>query len=340
MRQKIDIIDDISSINRKEWNAFISEHPKGSIFQTPEMYDCYYAFKGQNPSAIFALSNGKIVGVLVAVEMHEDGFIKKFFSTRSIILSGPIVKNDDQTILSFLLQHYKKNIHPSVIYTQIRNQFDQLKNCDIFRQNGFKFESHLNYLVKTDDENAIWSRIGKGRVKQIKKAIKKGLTVKAYKASEIDGKLLSSSFDVIQDVYNRANLPLASFSLIEEAWHKQIIVLFVVKTEDGKIVGCRFALSYKAMLYGWYAGSYTQYYNLFPNDLLIWETLRWACNNGYKYFDYGGAGSPNKAYGVRDFKSQIGGDLVNFGRYEFVHHKMRMLIAKLGYSIYRLLFSF
>ena len=31
-----------------------------------------------------------------------------------------------------------------------------------------------------------------------------------------------------------------------------------------------------------------------------------------------GAGKPNQAYGVRDFKSKFGGDLVEHGRFLFV----------------------
>ena len=65
------------------------------------------------------------------------------------------------------------------------------------------------------------------------------------------------------------------------------------------------------------------------------ETLRWACENGFRVFDYGGAGSPNKPYGVRLFKSQMGGELVEYGRYEKVHKPLLMKIAKLGFSILR-----
>ena len=77
-----------------------------------------------------------------------------------------------------------------------------------------------------------------------------------------------------------------------------------------------------------------------PNDILIWETLRWACANGYKVFDYVGAGNPNKPYGVREFKKQMGGELVDYGRYEKVYHPLKMKIATVGYTLYRKLFKF
>ena len=101
--------------------------------------------------------------------------------------------------------------------------------------------------------------------------------------------------------------------------------------------GCRFGLLYRDSIYGWYAGSYSQYYSLFPNDILIWETLRWGIKKGYKTFDYGGAGEPNKPYGVRGFKQQMGGTLVNFGRYEKIHRPFMYKIGVLGMKILKML---
>lgn len=51
---------------------------------------------------------------------------------------------------------------------------------------------------------------------------------------------------------------------------------------------------------------------------------------GYKTFDYGGAGEPNKPYGVRAFKQQMGGELVNFGRYEKIHRPIMYEFGKIG----------
>ena len=34
---------------------------------------------------------------------------------------------------------------------------------------------------------------------------------------------------------------------------------------------------------------------------------------------FGGAGKPDKPYGVRDYKLKFGGQLVNWGRFEKVH---------------------
>lgn len=332
------IIDKYSEINLSEWSKFVHSHPKGSVFQTSEMYECYM-YSGSLPHIIVVEENKNIVGILLSVLLKEKGAFRGYFSARSIITGGPIALNDDKHIIEILLSNYDSYIKGKAIFTQIRNQFEQLNNCDIYRHCGYTFSSHLNFVVKLDSEENIWNRIGKGRLKQIKKAQKNDLYVDVYQGSTITEELIIQGYQVIQDVYNRVNLPLTNIKLIQEAKKKRLLVLFVVKNLQGEMLGCRFGLKFNNNMYGWYAGSYAKYYKFFPNDILIWETLRWCCLNGYESFDYGGAGSPNEVYGVRDFKSQVGGLLTNYGRFEKHHKKLKMYIAKVGYKIYKTLFK-
>ena len=145
--------------------------------------------------------------------------------------------------------------------------------------------------------------------------------------------MIRKGYEIIQEVYGRAKLPLVNIDLFSHMATTGTLAIFFVKNADNEIIGCRFALLYKAVIYGWYAGSKQQFYNLYPNDILIWETLRWSCQKGYKIFDYGGAGNPNKPYGVRLFKSQLGGELVDYGRYTSIHSPLLYKIGKIGMKL-------
>ena len=321
-------------IDRTAWNAFVKAHPKGNVFQIPEMYDAFMATPGNEPHVIALEESNRIVALMVWCVLYERGW-KKLFSMRSVIQGGPLVENDKSEWLVLLLQEYEKRLQNGVIYTQIRNHYEMLTINDAFQQCGYKFSSHLNFIISLDGEENVWSRIGKGRIKQIKKAEKNGLYVDVYKSEQITDELLVQGYDVICSVYKRARLPLTDIEQIRAVRDQKLLVLFVVQNEAGDLLGCRFAIDYKDSLYGWYAGSYSQYYNLFPNDLLIWETLKWGIGQGYKSFDYGGAGEPNKPYGVRAFKQQMGGMLVNFGRYEKMHKPWMYRLGVCGLNVYK-----
>ena len=325
-----------SEIDRAEWGAFVEAHPKGNVFQTPQMFDVYQQTPGYAPQVIALEQDKQMVGLMMWVVMREKG-LKAWFSARSIIQGAPISKDDKPEYIIALLEAYEQMRDKAVIYTQVRNHFEMLTVNDAFQQCGYRFASHLNFIITLDNEESVWDRIGKGRIKQIKKAQKNGLNVDVYEPGQITEKLIAQGYEVIRSVYQRAGLPLTDLAQIQATNEQGLLVVFVVRNAEGEMLGCRFGLLYRDSIYGWYAGSYSQYYSLFPNDMLIWETLRWGINHGFRTFDYGGAGEPNKPYGVRAFKQQMGGTLVNYGRYEKIHRRMMYRIGVIGIKMIKMI---
>jgi lipid II:glycine glycyltransferase (peptidoglycan interpeptide bridge formation enzyme) len=101
--------------------------------------------------------------------------------------------------------------------------------------------------------------------------------------------------------------------------------------KDGNAVGTRITLNYKDMVYDWYAGSKAEVD--YVDEALVWHVLKENAGK-YKVFDFGGAGHPDKPYGVREFKRRFGGEMVNFGRYEKVHSKLKYGMVNVGFSLY------
>ena len=335
---KYNIITDIDSISCEKWSDFVANHPKSSVFQTPEMFFVYKKTKNYEPFVYVVEDNNKnYVGVLLACIIKEGDGIVGYFTSRSIIHGGPIIKDDNVDICNLLLDAYDKEISKKAIYSQFRNQHNLLGMNEVFLDNRYIFESHLNFIISLrEPENVIWNRIGKSRRSHIKKSLTSGLSFEVYEREQLDERIIDKGYNIISEVYRRAHLPLASVEIFYEMLRTNFLVMFVIK-DSNDIIGVRFGLCYNNSLYGWYAGSYSQYYALFPNDLLIWETLKWAANKGLYFFDYGGAGSPNKKYGVRKFKSQLGGELVNYGRYEKIHKKILMGIGIFGMKLLKVI---
>lgn len=325
-----------SEIDRTQWSNFVHQHHKGNVFQTPEMYDVYMQTPGYTPQVLGLVHDKQLIGLLLWIVIREKG-IKSKFSARSIIQGAPLVKDDKPEYMEALLEVYEKQRDKKVIYTQIRNHFEMLTVNDVFQKYGYRFKSHLNFIISLDSIDAVWNRIGKGRIKQIKKAEKNGLYVDVYGPGKVNDECLNIGYDIIKSVYQHAKLPLVGIEQVYAMNRQKLLVLFVVRDVAGNMLGCRFGLLYNNSIYGWYAGSYSKHYSLYPNDILIWETLKWGIENGYTTFDYGGAGEPNKPYGVRAFKQQMGGTLVNYGRYEKIHRCVMYWIGVLGMNCLKLL---
>jgi serine/alanine adding enzyme len=326
-----------SKIDRKQWSDFVFNHSQGNIFQTPEMFDVFMAAKN-NYTLLTAVMNAdnEILGILVAVIQTEySGFLGKFTS-RSIIWGGPLILNNNVEVLDFILKEYDKVINKKAIYTQFRNLYEhdhQYKAC--FEENGFKYEDHLNILVNIEQsEETLWKNVHfKGRNK-IRKARREGTSIKEL----MTDKEVWEVYDILNDVYSKAKLPLQNLSMFAVAFEKLSqngMIRFFGAINQNKIIGVIVLLCYKERIYDWYAGSRREYYDKHPNDLLPWEVFLWGKDVGYKIFDFGGAGKPGKPYGVRDYKKKFGGEFVHFGRYEKIHKPALMKLGKLALKLWQ-----
>jgi lipid II:glycine glycyltransferase (peptidoglycan interpeptide bridge formation enzyme) len=133
-------------------------------------------------------------------------------------------------------------------------------------------------------------------------------------------------------------VPLADRSLFEAAFeilYPKNMIRVVLARVNGAYVGTSVELLYKDVVYGWYGGVDREYGRHNPNELLMWHILKWSAENGYRLYDFGGAGKPDEEYGVRDFKAKFGGDLVCYGRNICVHAPVLLKLSQRAYTIYR-----
>lgn len=331
------IVNDSNLINRQEWSDFVFSHPHGNIFQTPEIFDVYRTSKKHEPIIVccYNIEDNKLNGLMLSVIQKEHrGWIGKF-SSRSIIWGGPLVKDDSKNILDLILKEYNNIISKKAVYSQFRNLYDTKNLISIFELNKYKFEEHLNILIDlTKTNEQLWKETHSKRRNEIRKANKQNVNVVLI--NNID--IIEESYNILKEVYNCAKLPLydkyfflKAFNFLNE---KQMIKVFGA-FYNNKLIGTLWAFIYNGVIYDWFAGSFSEYYNKNPNDIIPWEVFKWGTQNGYKLFDFGGAGKPNIQYGVRDYKLKFGGDLVNFGRFENVHKPFLMIIGIFGLKLYK-----
>lgn len=328
----------VSEIECQQWSDFVLHHPRGNIFQTPEMFDVFKATKNNEPVLTAALDDkgNRVAGVLISVIQGEYPGIVGRFTSRSITWGGPLVSDDNKEIIELLIEQYNEIIKRKAIYSQFRNLWDQEDFIPAFNKNNYNYEKHLNIHVdlgKTEEE--LWKEVNSKRRNEIRRAKKEGTTFKELTSKdEID-----RAYRILKKVYTRAKLPLHDKSLFNAAskiLHPKGMIKFFGAINQGKIIGAIVVLCYKDRVYDWYAGSLREYYDKYPNDLLPWEVFLWGGKNGYKIFDFGGAGKPGKPYGVRDYKKKFGGEFVNFGRFEKIHKPAFMKLGKFGLKLWQI----
>jgi serine/alanine adding enzyme len=304
-------------------------------FQSPEFFKVCLASRRQEPYYIVARQQSKLVGVMLVYRQLQIGLPGVgFLTSRNLIIGGPVVEANQPEIVQGLLKAYKTNALNS-LYTQVRNLRDVSLFREFFEQQGFHYDDHLDILVDlTCSEEALWKGIHTKRRNEIRRSEKEGCSVVLTSMPQS----LTECYNILTEVYQRARMPLPDYShfdaILRQTTEHTGLRLFTAMWE-GKIIGCMLCLAYGDILYDYYAGSYSRFYAKYPNDLLPWAVFKWAKQNGFLRFDFGGAGKPNVAYGVREYKKKFGGTLVNYGRYEAVHYPILFGLATKLFALWK-----
>ena len=326
--------------DRETWGRFVSSHPRGNIFQSPEMAEVYSNTKNYSPLTLAAVEtdSGHIVALLNAAIIHEVNRLMAPLTSRSIIIGGPLYADTPQgrDAVACLLDYYARDCAKKAIYTEIRNLWDTDRNVFVA---DYDYEEHLNYLVDLRlGKETLWNNLSKARRYGISRSRKSGVTIEEIRGADE----LPVLYRLLKDTYSRARLPLADKSLFDSVYSclaPKNMAKFYFARHEGKEIGAIAFLLYNDRIYDWYSSSLKEYSKMYPSDSLVWQGMEWGSENGYSVFDFMGAGKPDEKYGVREFKRQFGGTLVNFGRYKKVHSPVKNWIAQRGLTVYKKLGS-
>ena len=316
-------------IDQQQWQELIQRSPVATWFQTDEAYRFYQSVCGMQAFAYGVSEEDRLVGVVVGYVTKNSNSILQHFTKRAIIYGGPLLHPEiSDFALSALLKTIAQNLDLSPIYIETRNFNDYSRWKEIFNINGFGYQKHLNYHVNTTTTEIAQSNIGKHRWKYIRLSMRDG--AKIVENPSIDQ--VRAFYTILKDLYRtKVKTPLWSWEFFERLYYVDNAKYILVEL-DGKIVGgaACVCLPGKA-LYEWYAcGLDNCRDDIRPTSVAIWGEMQYAAENGYPLFDFMGAGTPDEPYGVRDFKAEFGGELVEHGRFLCVRKPLLYAIGKLG----------
>ena len=322
-------------VDKQKWADFVCCHPDGNIFQTPEMYDLYGYTRHYEPVFLAVINQkAEILGILLAVIQKEYSGVLGKFTARSIIHGGPLIKDDDPDVLAFLLKKYGKIVKKKAIYSQLRNFRDWGELKEIFQKNRCEYLEHLNFIVDCRNSGNIKEAVSKSKLRQIKKSKKEGARIIEPQTL----KQVRDFYELLERLYKvKIKKPLPDWSFFEIFYlSKNVGRYFLIEYKSKIIGGIMCPIFNKKAIYEWFVcGLDGRYKGIYPSILATWAVIDYANANDIDVFDFMGAGKPDQSYGVRDFKSKFGGELVNYGRFEKIHRPVLMQIGKFGFKLWQ-----
>ena len=342
---KLRIKTDFDADFIRRWDAFVQVHPEGSVLQSHFCYQLFDSTVNFDPVLIYCLDeDDHIVGLLLGVVIKEEGWLKKSFSSRTVIYGGPLVEvgvEAPAAVFQVLLQRLVDLVKHRSIFIQFRPSFDLSAFQPVFEQLHFRHTPRLNLLVDTTNRERMVRGMSASRLRQIKQSIKNGAEIIIPdKASQID-----EFYHLLSNLYrHKVKKPLpdksffhAFFETTHDGRNGQIFLIRHQQRIIGGIMAPGFAGN---TLFEWYVCGLDEEYrsrHIYPSVLATWAAIDYAIKTGYRQFDFMGVGKPNVPYGVRDFKMRFGGTVVNYGRYIRINNKFIYMLAEFGYNILSLM---
>ena len=311
-------------IDQLQWQELVQSSPVTTWFQTDEAYRFYQSVGDMQAFAYGVSEDDNLVGLVVGYTTTEKCKFKQHFTARSIIVGGPLLAdNISDEALATLLKAIRRQ-GDKAIYVETRNFHDYSKWKSIFEANGFTYQPHYDIHVHCNDTHNISRR----RQRELKRAITNGAIVcEAQSEQEVRDWYL-----ILSQLYReKVRTPLFSVDFFLQFYRNKVGKYLLVKHEEKIIGGMMCPILEGKAIYEWYVcGADEEYKELYPSVVATHAAIEYAKTNRLPLFDFMGAGKPDEAYGVRDFKMEFGGELVEHGRYLCVRKPMLYWIGKMG----------
>ena len=311
------IISSVSDIDSIQWKELVAKSPTASFFQTRECYDFYATLSFLRPFIYAVSENDQLVGILCGYVISDGNLLKQFFSRRAIVPGGLLLDAGISHIaLQQLLKHATLQLKKQAIYLEIRNYNDFSSFHSTFELAGFRFKAHLNFHVATPDLESSLQKLNSSKRRQIKLSLKAGATI----VDAITDDEIAQFYYLLKELYkNKIKSPLFPLEFFRKLNALQYGKILVVKFNDKVVGGIACVFLDNRVVSEWFVcGDDGIEKKLYPSVLATWAGIEYAAKNGYDRFDFMGAGKPDESYGVREFKSKFGGELVEHGRFLYI----------------------
>lgn len=192
---------------------------------------------------------------------------------------------------------------------------------------GLKDNSSATYLVDLQNNSCedLWKRMEVRSRTAIRKAEQSKVIIKqAENVSDVE-----RYYELHRQTYNRTGAKPHPFAYFETIYVNKWAHMFLAECNNQTIAAINVAAFKTGVVYLTGAADY-QFHSLGANNLLQWHAMKWAKQQGYKWYDSGEAQlgtSDPKLAGLAQFKASFGGELYPYykGVRVYSHHKLRII---------------
>jgi FemAB-related protein (PEP-CTERM system-associated) len=301
----------------KEWDEFVTSSPTGTCHHLSGWGKVLSEVFGFKSTSIMAVDNADKITGLLPMFLMRDVFGKKYLISNPFLNYAGVCAADRETENELVKKAKDIARENNVSYLEIKHLAAEVDDL------------HTKNLKLNKDTDTIWKGSLKAKTRnQVRKAARAGLTV------DFGNKYLDDFYKVysinLRDLGTPAHPKKLFSNILEELSDNAGII--VVKYQE-RVIGGMFYLHYKNVFSDPWASSLKEFNKLCPNNMLYWEAIKYACENGFEYFDFGRS---TRDSGTFMYKKQWGAEQVQLYYQYFLYKANKVPNHNVNNSRYEL----
>lgn len=272
---------------RNEWEQFVRKSNNGTMFHLQDFLD-YHPEGKFNFFHLMFRDNDKLIGILPGGIVNSNTFWSPVGASYGSIVTGDLHFEKALDIVDALLDYGRKNkwsqlflIPPPFIYNINYNQ--HIEYALLYRKFGFELHyiSHAIHLKRGNDFEKHFDKTARKTIHKILREGKICIEVSDDYEAFYDIIIANKSRHGVKPTHSLEDM-LRIKSLLPDS-----VRLLIVYYDDKPIAGSWLFLCNPKVVLCFYNMLYYEFEHLRPIYLVMYETVRWAVENGYEWVDIG-----------------------------------------------------
>ncbi len=325
-------IIDITQAN--EWDDIVRSFAEYDIYY---LSGYVYGFRihGDGEPVLLYYKDGEFAAMCVYIkreicscsDLHNAQFAQGYFDLITPYGYGGFIFSSLPTCdqLNRFKSEYIKYLQQHHIVSEFVRYHPMLKNANNMRNISNVIDLGKTISMDLASDDIIWANISSKNRNVIRKAIKNNVEIH----HSTDAELFSTFIEIYNSTMNRDNAE--QYYYFEKEFYDSIskdlngnYEIFYAQLDD-KIIAMSIMLFANGNMHYHLSGSLSEYRNLAPTNLLLYEAAKWGSGQGFKYLHLGGgvgSGEDNLYKFKREFnrnsdnRFSIGKTIINQEMYD------------------------
>ncbi len=296
----------INPLEYPGWDEFVLAHPNATIFHSTNWVKVLKKTYGYEP-VYFTLSSNEGVSVFPVMEVNSPVTGLRGVSLPFADYCEPLLYDDSEfeELYREIVEHGRRRNWKYVLFKMIGEHGG-------WGEPSARYFRHV--LTLDGDEGEVLKNFRSSTKRNIKKAEKEGVEARIYR-----------SLDSLREFYRLycmtrklvQNLPPYPWKFILSEYEQIIskgLGFVVLASINGRNVAGGIFYNFGGNVLYRYGASDRNYLHLRPNNLVMWEAIKWSIENRYRTFCFGSTDFDND--GLRQFKRGWGTEEISINYYK------------------------